>query len=212
MAEAACAQGLSDQDVAVGVECLRSGGTLAVATESFFALVVDAKNPHALDQLFALKGRDAARGVALMVPSTEQWRGLVRAVSPLSESLAEAFWPGPLTIVLPCADGLDERVQHAGTVGVRVPGPCPAAQVVRAFGSAVTATSANLAGEPPCARAAEVREQLAGALRPLPLILGDSAPGGRVSTLVRVDGRDWQVLRAGAIGEAALARIAESLR
>jgi L-threonylcarbamoyladenylate synthase len=188
---------------------LRDGGVVAVATESFFGLLADPFLPRALDLLFEIKGRSAEHGVALMAPSVEVWRSLISCPSPLAECFARHFWPGPLTLVCPCVPGLDPRVTSASTVGVRVPGPCPASRLLDFFGASLTATSANLAGEPPCKSSVEVHAVFGSAVAAGKLrVIEGAAPGGQVSTLVRVpaDGgaAGYSIVRTGAIGRAEL--------
>ncbi len=197
---------LGDADVARAVRALRRGDVVAAATESFFALMVDAESSQALDRLFALKGRAPTKGVGLMVPSVVVWTSLVGDVPELGARLAGRYWPGPLTLVLPAARALDPRVLTAQTVAVRIPGPSPAATIVAAFGGPVTATSANLAGEPPCAIGAELRQALEVDDADV-LVVGPDAPGGPVSTLVSIDNGQVRVLRQGAISDVELSRI-----
>lgn len=191
------------------VSHLQAGGVVAVATESFFGLLADPFMPRALDLLFEIKGRSAEHGVALMAPSVGSWRRLTVEPDPLAECLARHFWPGPLTLVCPCVPELDARVTSRSTVGVRVPGPCPASDLLSLFGAPLTATSANLAGEPPCATSAQVHAVFRSAVADGKLqVLDGEAPGGLVSTLVRVPGDSGQgsysIVRVGAIAEAAL--------
>lgn len=183
---------------------LRAGGVVAVATESSFGLLADAKSGLALDRLFTLKGRDSGKGVALITPSFAAWRGLVKEIPEAARALARQFWPGPLTIALPAAPELDPRLLVDGTVGVRMPGPCAAWLLARAFDGALTATSANLAGEPPLCSADDVARQL-GARDPELWVVPGTAPGGPPSTVVKLDGSGWTIARAGAIDENALA-------
>ncbi len=191
---------LAPADVRRAVEQLRVGRLVAVATESYFALMGDALDPNTLNQLFTLKGRDAFKGVALMVGHPDTWRSLVSSTGPVAERLAERFWPGPLTIVSPARSGLDPRIVVDGCVGVRIAGPSPAAAVVEAFGGPVTATSANLAGEPPCRSAVQVSNAFPVAVESGELLgLGPDAPGGAPSTLVRIDGNGFAILRSGAV-------------
>lgn len=202
---------LTEQELAEALLSLRRGRLVAAATESFFALMADATNPQALERLFQLKGRDSGKGVGLMVPDANAWQALVQRPPGLALDLARAFWPGPLSLVCAAAEGLDPRVQSDGTVSIRVPGPSPAAVVVRAFGGPVTATSANLAGEPPRITRADVAAALERSGAELPLIVGGDAPGGAVSTLVRVDGTRLSLLRAGAISRERLLQVAPEL-
>jgi L-threonylcarbamoyladenylate synthase len=184
--------------------CLARGGVVAAGTESFVGLLADARNPAALARLFQLKRRSASKAVALMVPSVAAWRPVVHTLPPGALVLAQHFWPGPLTIALPAAPGLDPRLQVDGTVGVRQPAASPAAELVAAYGFAVTATSANLAGEPPAVSIADVRDQFAPELGESFMVLPGDARGGLASTVAVVDGRELHVSRAGAVTEAQL--------
>lgn len=175
---------------------LASGGAVAVPTESFFALAVDATRVDALDHLFVLKSRDLGKGIGLMAPMVG-WRSLVSEVPARAEKLSQVFWPGPLSLVLPAASHLDPRLVVDGHVSLRVAGPSPAAALVEAFGKPLTATSANLSGRPPCRTPREVTEQLSDA-RGL-YVIDAECPGGLVSTLVRATNEAWMVLREGAV-------------
>lgn len=175
---------------------LAAGGAVAVPTESFFALAVDATRTDALDHLFLLKNRDLGKGIGLMVPNST-WRSCVTDVSTAAERLAREFWPGPLSLVLPASPVLDTRLVVDGHVSLRVPGASCAATLVEAFGRPLTATSANVSGLPPCRTPSEVREQLAGTDGLY--VVDDVCPGGLVSTLVRATDLDWKVLREGAV-------------
>jgi L-threonylcarbamoyladenylate synthase len=178
---------------------LLAGNAVAVATESFFALAVDATSSAAVDRLFAIKSRDLAKGVGLMVPR-DAWRQWVSNVPTEAEKLAAQFWPGPLSLVLPAASTLDSRLVVDGHISLRIAGPSPAAELVEAVGRPLTATSANITGLPPCRTDAEVRAQLqeTNAL----FIVPGECPGGLVSTLVRFEGARWTILREGAISRA----------
>ena len=184
---------------------LTDGGVVAAATETFFGLLADARRPAAIDRVFALKGRDAAKSVALLLPSRDAWTDLVTEIPPLARCLADAFWPGPLTIALPAQPGLDARLQLEGTVAVRWPGPTDATRRVAAFGAPVTATSANPAGRPPAEKQADVQASFPDAIERGELfVVSGRAPGGAPSTLVRVEGGRMKVLRQGQIRESDL--------
>src|SRR5690606_1017028 len=148
------------QELAEALLSLRRGPAVAAATEWVFALTADATNPQAWERLFPLKAADSRQGVGPMIPDAHPWQALVQRPPRLALDLRRASWPGPLPRVCAAAEGLDPRVQSDGTVSIRVPGPSPAAVVVRAFGGPVTATSANLAGEPPRITRADVAAAL----------------------------------------------------
>lgn len=197
------------EDIDAAVAALREGRVVAAATETFFGLLADATRAEAIDRVFALKGRDAAKGSALLAPGLDEWRALVASVPPTAERLANAFWPGPLTIALPARAGLDPRLVIDGTVGVRVPGPSVAARIVEAFGGAVTATSANRSGAPPAAKDDDVRATFADAVArgELEVVTG-VAPGGAPSTIVAVSGAAIRIVREGAVARDEIERVA----
>jgi L-threonylcarbamoyladenylate synthase len=122
--------------------------------------------------------------------------------------LARAFWPGPLTIVVPASGTLSRWLTgDLGTVGVRVPAHAVAQAIAVAFGWCITATSANLSGQPPAMTADEVAAALAGRIDAV--VDAGPAPGGPPSTIVEVvDGRPV-LRRPGAI---AWDRVLESLK
>lgn len=196
----------------VGVsECVRAleaGLVVAAATETFFGLLVDATRASALDVLLRVKPRGADKGIPLILPDEASWTKLVPAVPPAARALAQEFWPGALSIALPSLPGLDPRVTLDGSVAVRVPPPCAAAEVARAFGGPVTATSANLPGEPPATEATEVLHALrqavtSGAL----LVLPGVSPGGLPSTLVSVTEARARLVRAGRVPRERVAEV-----
>jgi L-threonylcarbamoyladenylate synthase len=196
---------MTDDELAFALAALTRGGVVAAATETFFGLLVDPTTPGALDGLFALKGRDAEKGVALLVPGKDSWRALVTEIPPLAETLADHFWPGPLTIALPARAGLDPRLTVAGTVAARSPSPSDAARIVAAFGAPLTATSANRAGAPPCVTDGEVKAAFPEALAAGHLsVVPGVAPGGEPSTLVAVKGGRIHIVRSGRVRESEL--------
>jgi L-threonylcarbamoyladenylate synthase len=186
--------------VKAALEALSQGRVVAVATESLFGLLADARRADALERLFSLKPRSAA--VALVLPHRDAWRALVSDIPEEAEQLADAFWPGPLTIVLPARAAVDRRLTQGGTIGVRLPGPCPAERLVREFGAALTATSANRHGEPAALNDGDVEAYFPEAVaRGDLVIVRGSASGGPPSTLVAVEQGVVSVVRAGAIAE-----------
>jgi len=191
------------------LEALERGLVVAVATESSFGLLADATRPSALDALLAVKPRGAEKGIPLVLPDEASWLALVPEVPAAARALAAAFWPGALSIALPGHATLDPRVTLDGSVAVRVPGSSPAAELARAFGRPLTATSANPPGEPPALTVAEVRHALGQAVeRGLLHVAEGAAPGGPPSTLVTFEGQRARVVREGRV---AVARVREVL-
>jgi len=184
------------------LEHLRRGGVVAAATETLFGLLADATRAEAIDVLLRVKPRGADKGLPLILPSREIWGELVVALPEVARRLGAALWPGPLTIALPAAPGVDPRILLDGRVAVRLPGPCAAAELAARFARPLTATSANLAGMPPAATDAEVRRAFPQTPLGLPLVVPGTAPGGEPSTVVVVEGDEVRVVRVGAISEA----------
>jgi L-threonylcarbamoyladenylate synthase len=199
---------MTEQELKRALGVLADGGIVAAATETFFGLLADAARSTALDRVFSLKAREASKGVALLLPSRDAWTALVTEVPPLAASLADAFWPGPLTIALAARPGLDARLQLDGTIAVRWPGPSDASRLAAAFGAPLTATSANMTGKPPAEASAEVEAMFSAAIaRGDVCVVSGRAPGGAPSTLVRVDGGHVRMLRQGQIRESDLAGV-----
>ena len=188
---------------AVGV--LRRGGVVAYPTDTLYGLAVDPANDMAVQRLFELKGRDAAAAIALIAADPAQAEHAGR-FGPIERRLGAAFWPGPLTIVVPAANTLSRLLAPGGTLGVRVPAHAVARALAKQFGACITATSANRSG-------AAAPASAAGVLGAFPdgvdLVLDGGAVLGRApSTIVEViDGR-LTLHRAGAI---AWDRVLESI-
>ncbi|MEO7038166.1 MAG: L-threonylcarbamoyladenylate synthase [Polyangiaceae bacterium] len=193
---------------------LAAGRVVAIATESFFGLLADIANPSALDALFGLKPRGADKGVPIVLPERAAWDRLVAgSIPPLAQAFANAFWPGGLSIALPAALSVAPRVALGGSLAVRLPGASPAAELARRFGRPLSATSANLPGEPPAVASEAVRLAFAHAIaQGALLVMPGKSPGGAPSTVVRVSEADYAVARVGAVPIAALDSIAKQSR
>jgi len=190
------------------VAALEAGLVVAAATESFFGLFVDATSSAALDNLLRVKPRGADKGIPLVMPDASSWPLLVAEVPPAARALAEALWPGPLTIALPARAELDRRVTLDGSVAVRVPAPSPAAELTRAFGKPLTATSANLPGDAPATDETAVAEQLGQAIASgILLVLPGTSPGGLPSTVVEVGRERSRIVREGRVPRARVAEV-----
>jgi L-threonylcarbamoyladenylate synthase len=177
---------------------LRRGGIVAYPTDTLYGLAIDPRNQAAVARLFAVKGRAAASAIPLSAADAVMAeRAAARGFGPLEHRLASAFWPGPLTIVVPASPAMSAALAPGGTLGVRVPAHAVARALSTTFGHCITATSANLSGAPPCVTADDVESSLHQHLDFL--LDGGPAPGGPPSTIVElVDGRPV-LHRAGAI-------------
>ncbi|MEK5490446.1 L-threonylcarbamoyladenylate synthase [Paenibacillus sp. FSL R7-0297] len=200
----------SDREaIAAAAAMLRSGGTVAFPTETVYGLGADARNTSAVEAVFAAKGRPSDNPLIVHIARREELEGLVIEVHPVASALMDAFWPGPLTLVLPVRPGVLSPLVTAGldTVGVRMPGHPVALALLRAAECPVAAPSANRSGRPSPTLAAHVMEDLAGYIGGV--LDGGAAGVGLESTVVQVqpDGT-VAVLRPGGITAEQLAAVA----
>jgi len=151
-------------DLPAAALALGRGGLVIAPTPSCYALVVDAHNAAAVARVARLKGRAPGNPIATMAADLDQVERLVARWPPGARELAEAHWPAELTLVLPARGGLaPELSAGTGTVGVRVPASKTLLLLAAATGGALTATSANRSGAPPCHAAADLDAALVAA-------------------------------------------------
>lgn len=193
-------------DVPRAVTVLRRGGLVAFPTETVYGLGADARNPEAVARIFSAKGRPADHPLIVHLADATQLTGWAKDIPRAAWQLAEAFWPGPLTLVLPRAAGvLDAVTGTLATVALRVPGHPLALALLEAFGGGVAAPSANRYGCVSPTSAEHVREELGDAVD---LVLdGGSCPIGIESTIVDLSSTIVRILRPGAITERAVRRV-----
>jgi len=184
------------EDLLAAVEWLRAGKIVAYPTDTLYGLAVDPASEGAVRMLFQLKGRQAAVALPLIAASraqVEAWCGLGTA----ARRLADEFWPGPLSLICD-APGTVVPAVHAGrrSVAIRVPAHPVARTLADAWGSPITATSANRSGQPPAQLVADLESVVDD--RVLVLDGGDTA-GGPPSTIVDARVTPAQLVRDGAI-------------
>jgi len=174
------------------------GRVVAIPTDTLYGLAVDPFRADAVARAFEVKGRGADRALPLIAADVAQITQQIGALSPLARRLADRYWPGPLTLLMPAPHSLAADVSAGtGTVGVRVPAQDIARAVCAASGRVVTATSANISGMPPTPDPEVVEATLGGRIDFL-LDAGPS-PGGPPSTIVDVTSDEPRLIRAGAI-------------
>jgi L-threonylcarbamoyladenylate synthase len=187
-----------DQFIAQAIAALRAGEVVVYPTETFYGIGADAFAPAALDRIFAIKGRESAKTIALIAHDDEAAFAVAREVPQNARILARAFWPGPLTLVMPARTGLPAvLIGPDGGVGVRVSSHPIARALAAGLGRAITATSANRSGDAPARTIAEARAALGAAIRVF--VDGGTLTGAVPSTVVQCDRSEWRLLRAGAI-------------
>ncbi|MFT3974306.1 MAG: L-threonylcarbamoyladenylate synthase [Amaricoccus sp.] len=167
---------------------LRSGALVAFPTETVYGLGADARSDRAVAAIYAAKGRPSFNPLIVHVAGTDDADAVAR-LDGAARALAEAFWPGPLTLVLPRrpGSGLADRVTAGlATVAVRVPAHPLARDLLDAFGGPLAAPSANPSGRVSATTAAHVLDGLRGRLAAV--IDGGACPVGVESTIVGFDG------------------------
>jgi L-threonylcarbamoyladenylate synthase len=184
--------------LAEAIAVLRTGGVVALPTDTVYGLGVVLTSPGGIERLFHVKQRPPDKGIVLLLADTAQASD-VGVMTAAASVLATAFWPGGLTLVVPQrADVPFPPILTAGqsTIGVRVPDHTAPRALARALGP-LPVTSANISGQPEAADAIAI-DVLLGA--GIDLILdGGPAPGGPASTVVDVSGERPAILRPGAI-------------
>jgi L-threonylcarbamoyladenylate synthase len=186
------------------IGALRAGELVVYPTETFYGVAADPLSKSALKRLFAVKGRDAVQTVAMIAADTRSAFSLAREVPPIARRLAECFWPGPLTLVLPArAQIAPELIGLSGGVGVRVSSHPTARALAAGLERPITATSANRAGESPAKTLADARKALRRKIKVYLEggTLGTSAP----STVLEVAGDRWRIIREGAVSGSQIA-------
>ena len=182
--------------IALAVEAVRAGRVVAYPTDTLYGLAVDPRDDRAVGRLFALKGRDTRAAVPLVASNLGQAMQ-AGEFGPREQRVADAFWPGPLSIVVPARVSIARSALGGGqTIAVRVPAHAVARRLAAELGFCVTATSANASGQPPAASA----DVVAQALLDIDLLLdAGGAVGGPPSTIIAFDSDGPVLVRAGAI-------------
>jgi L-threonylcarbamoyladenylate synthase len=201
----------SAESIAHAAEILRSGGLVAIPTETVYGLGADSGNDRAVAATFAAKERPRFNPLIVHIGNLEHAQSLA-LFSPGALALAEAFWPGPLTLVLPRRTGAPvSLLASAGldTIALRVPAHETAQRVLRESGLAISAPSANRSGEVSPTTATHVAESLGDRVD---LIL-DAGPAqwGIESSIVGFDARGPLLLRSGALSREKIEAVAGTL-
>lgn len=179
-------------------DILMSGGLVAFPTETVYGLGADALNPQAAKKIYAAKGRPSDNPLIVHIADEEEMGKLAREVPEMAKKLAQAFWPGPMTLVmkkreivpLETSGGLD-------TVGIRMPSNEIARSLIRLAKTPIAAPSANTSGRPSPTQAEHVWEDLNGKVNVI--IDGGPVGIGLESTIIDVTGSVPMILRPGAI-------------
>src|SRR5450631_2107835 len=185
-------------EIETAVQALRDGELVAFPTETVYGLGANARNPAAVRKIFEAKGRPTTHPVIVHLDNPRFLHHWVRDVPGPAARLAERFWPGPLTMVLPRAANVHDILTGGqDTVAVRVPAHRMAQQLLTAFGGGIAAPSANRYGRLSPTRAEHVREEFGEAVRVI--LDGGECQIGLESTIVSFEGEQVRLLRPGSV-------------
>jgi len=192
-------------DIKAAATELRAGGVVAFPTETVYGLGADALDTDAVRKVFSIKGRPANNPMIVHVSSIEMAKQLVTDWPSEAQRLADAFWPGPMTIVLAKSDLVPSIVTgHGETVAIRMPNHKITLELIESFGGPIVGPSANASGTISPTVAAHVEESLGDQIT---ILDGGPCIRGIESTVVRLEHGKASLLRPGVIGSEEIARI-----
>lgn len=187
-----------ERAVEAAVEALRAGKLVVAPTDTAYAVLADAFQPLATRRVFEAKGRTRHVPLPVVIRSPRQAVGLVEGIPEPAERLMASYWPGPLTLVLPAAEGLTwDLGESRGTVMLRMPADELITSLVQEIGPLVC-TGANRAGMAVPRTAAEAAGQLGDAVA---VVIDGGTREAALSTVVDTSGERVTVLREGAVSE-----------
>ena len=193
-------------EIETAVEALRAGELVVFPTETVYGLGANAANPPAVRKIFEVKGRPPDHPVIVHLDDPRYLHRWVSKMPAVAEALANKFWPGPLTLILPKADNVNEIVTGGqDSIGIRVPSHPMAQQLLNAFGGGIAAPSANRYGRLSPTKPEHVRDELGDAVK---IILdGGDSPIGLESTIVSCLDNQARLLRPGFITRSQLEQV-----
>ncbi|WP_163336772.1 L-threonylcarbamoyladenylate synthase [Desulfopila sp. IMCC35008] len=189
---------MKDDPLRNAVECIARGGIAGIPTETYYGLAVDPENEEALERLFRIKMRPESKPVLVLISCREQLESLVADIPDTYVELMDEFWPGPLTLVFQARAGVSSLLTAGtGTVGIRQT-PHPVARaMIESIGKPITATSANISGQPPASSAADVCRMFG---KEIDCIVDGGESGEKMpSTVVRPRGDEFCIERHGVV-------------
>jgi len=182
---------------------IRAGALVAFPTDTLYGVGADAFSSEAIGKLYVAKGRDSEKGIPILLADAASLHLVVEEVPDIARALITAYWPGPLTLILPKKDGLPSNLSRTNSVAIRVPDNPIARRLIYEAGGAIAATSANRSGEAPARSAPEALAALGEEIAAL--LDGGPVEHGRASTIVDCTAMPPRIIRQGPIGAKALA-------
>ncbi len=192
------AKTVTDREIEQAVRLIGDGGVVAIPTDTLYGLAADAFNAEAIERVFAIKERPEGLALPVLLADAEQLSLVARRAPVEAKRLAEAYWPGPLTLIVRKAQGLPSRLTAGhDTVAARVPDHPVPRELARLLGRPITGTSANISGGSDPQSLEELWLQMGD--RVDGVVTMGPAPAGTASTIVDVTGNAPKLVREGAI-------------
>ena len=191
--------GTQKEDLAQAAHLLRIGEPVAFPTDTVYGLGANAQDEAAVQKIYHAKGRPSDKPLILLIHDKAQLSQFANHISDTAQTLMNAFWPGPLTLIFPLLEGTVSAAVTRGktTIGVRMPNHAVALALLELANVPIAAPSANLSGNPSPTTAAQVAADLDG--RIAAIVTGSICNIGEASTIVDVCGDVPVILRQGAI-------------
>lgn len=200
----------TQSEIEEAVETLRAGNLVVFPTETVYGLGGNAANPAAVRKIFEVKGRPPDHPVIVHLDDPRYLHRWVSDVPPVAEQLSAMFWPGPLTLILPKAENVNDIVTGGqNSIGIRIPSHPIAQQLLNAFGGGVAAPSANRFGRLSPTKPEHVRDELGDAVSVI--LDGGDSPIGLESTIVSCLNNEVRLLRPGLITRSQIERVVGEL-
>jgi len=188
----------TSEDLEMAAQLIREGKTVIFPTETVYGLGANALNEEAVRAIFMAKGRPSDNPLIVHIDSLEKIERYVKEVPENAKKLAEAYWPGPMTLILPKKDCISDVVSAGlSTVGIRIPKSDVAREFLKYCDLPVAAPSANLSGSPSPTTVEHCKDDMMG--RVDGIICGDDSEVGLESTVIDVCGDVPVILRPGGI-------------
>lgn len=190
---------MSDDALVLAERAIADGEIVAFPTDTVYGVGCDPFNTEAILKIYEAKGRGMEKSLPILLSDVSDVERVASEVPPTARILAEAFWPGALTLVVPRQERLPRALTARDTVGLRIPNHDWLRELIRSCGGALAATSANLSGEPDALDAQEVLSYLGDKVRLV--VDGGRASGGVPSTVVDCTVTPPAILRVGFLSE-----------
>ena len=190
----------NENDIKIAGKILKNGGLVGMPTETVYGLAADALNPEAVAKIFMAKGRPGDNPLIVHISDITDIEkfGLAKNFSEKAQALAKAFWPGPLTIVVPKGDSIPKEVSGGlDTVAIRFPKHPVAQKIIKSAQTPLAAPSANISGSPSPTTAKHVLDDLKGKIDAV--LDGGSCDVGVESTVITVATKTPRLLRPGGV-------------